>query len=405
MRILQLSALYPPHIVGGAERSVEQLSRELVALGHTVGAACLAKEGQPKEDIDGVTVYRMYHNNDFWLEDSASHSRAEVRWAKIKQQWNWKIEKAFGEVLDDFKPDVVNSVSMVDLSTLVWYAAKKRRVPIVHTLCDYDLLCSNSAMFRNGAPCRHRHLGCRVTKLYNNLTRNMVDAVASVGTVILQTHLDYGFFRNLPANRRRVIFYSCSVERDPSRIGVAPGRADAGLTFGYLGRINVEKGVGTLIDALKRLDTGGWRCKIAGVSLDGSAERFKAQAAGLPVEFVGWTSPDQFLREIDVLVVPSYWAEPSPRTIFEAYAMDVPVLGARSGGIPELVGDSNGDWLFTPGDDQDLALKLTGILRRGRSALPTAEQFQDVVEQSKVRRVAENYLEIYQEVVRLGGSR
>ena len=42
MRILHLSSLYPPHIVGGCERSVEHLAEELVAMGHTVGAACIA---------------------------------------------------------------------------------------------------------------------------------------------------------------------------------------------------------------------------------------------------------------------------------------------------------------------------------------------------------------------------
>ena len=48
MRILHLSSLYPPHIVGGAERSVEHLAEELVAMGHDVGAACIAREPSPR---------------------------------------------------------------------------------------------------------------------------------------------------------------------------------------------------------------------------------------------------------------------------------------------------------------------------------------------------------------------
>ena len=48
MRILHLSSLYPPHIVGGCERSVEHLAEELVAMGHTVGAACIERQAEAK---------------------------------------------------------------------------------------------------------------------------------------------------------------------------------------------------------------------------------------------------------------------------------------------------------------------------------------------------------------------
>ena len=40
-RILHLSMLYPPHIMGGAEKSVALLSEALVAQGHAVAASCI----------------------------------------------------------------------------------------------------------------------------------------------------------------------------------------------------------------------------------------------------------------------------------------------------------------------------------------------------------------------------
>ena len=39
-RILHLSMLYPPHIMGGAERSVALLAEAQVRAGHEVAAAC-----------------------------------------------------------------------------------------------------------------------------------------------------------------------------------------------------------------------------------------------------------------------------------------------------------------------------------------------------------------------------
>ncbi len=59
--------------------------------------------GGTKTVINGVTVYRMFHNNDFWIEDGAGHSSHERRMQKIKQQWNFNVERQFEQVLDDFK--------------------------------------------------------------------------------------------------------------------------------------------------------------------------------------------------------------------------------------------------------------------------------------------------------------
>ncbi|MFV3517473.1 hypothetical protein ACNJD8_22950, partial [Mycobacterium tuberculosis] len=68
-RILHLSSLYPPHIVGGAERSVSMLAEAQAAAGWDVAAACLTPGEAVEEHRNGVAVFRMPHGNDFWLED------------------------------------------------------------------------------------------------------------------------------------------------------------------------------------------------------------------------------------------------------------------------------------------------------------------------------------------------
>jgi glycosyltransferase involved in cell wall biosynthesis len=399
MRILHLSSLYPPHIVGGAERSVEHLAEELVAMGHEVGAACIEREGESKTTRNGVSVYRMPYSNDFWIEDWPQHSRYERAWQKMKQQWNTRIEAEFAKVLDDFKPDILNTHSLLDISTLVWRPAKQRNIPIVHTVCEYDLICGNAAMFKNGKPCTSWHLGCRAVNFTKQFTNRWTDALVTVGTEIMKTHVDHGLFTHLPPDRRRVIFYSCTVPDGDPVARRKIDRTGRPMTFGYLGRINVEKGVGTMIDAFRRIGPKNWRCLIAGQAMDDSIERFKAQSEGLPIEFVGWAKPKEFLEEIDILIVPSFWAEPSPRTVYEAYAMGVPVIGASSGGIPELIGEDNHEWLFEPGNDADLAEKIGNVLTRDRATLPNESSFKHVIDESTSQRVAEKYLALYKELL------
>lgn len=396
MRILHLSTLYPPHVVGGAERSVELLAESQLALGHTVAAACIERQAEPPEVRNGVSVYRMAHNNLFWLEDWPQHMRFSRTWQKLAQQWNFGIAEQFGAVIDHFKPDVVHTHSMVDISTLVWRAANRRNVPIVHTLRDYDMMCGNAAMFRRGKPCEKWHLNCKAVTFTKGINARLVSGLAGVGAEIIKTHVDAGLFGHLQPSMRRPIWNAAVVEGSDAAKRRLIERSGP-MTFGYLGRINEEKGINTLIDAFRMLPRDDYRVVIAGKAMD-SLDPFVARAEGLPITFAGWMAAKDLFEAIDVLIVPSFWAEPLPRTILESYAMGVPVIGAKSGGIPELVGYDNHDWLFEPGNHTALAERIGRVLAGGRDSLPGSEAFDHVLKETKPEIVAQKYVQFYQDV-------
>jgi glycosyltransferase involved in cell wall biosynthesis len=394
MRILHLSMLYPPHILGGAERSVAMLAEAQAALGHQVAAACTTPGAFVREQRNGVSVFRMPHETSFWAEEWPQHGKLQRGWRKFAQQFNYRLGAHFGRVIDEFAPDVVHTHSMVDVSTTVWQAAADRNRPIVHTLRDYDLLCADGSMWHDGGPCGVK---CKVMTFAKVGRHRMTDGVAAVGRETLDIHLRAGFFGHLPADRQRVIWNAAVVEgagEDYAR----PRRDGQPFTFGYLGRINEEKGVGTLIDAARELPPGDWRIVIAGKA-NNAIEPFVARAAGLPIAFPGFIDPRAFFESIDVMVAPSIWAEPLPRTILESYAMGVPAIGARSGGIPDLIGHGNADWLFTPGDAADLATRMRHALDLGRPRLPGRAAFDHVLRETRPEIVAARYLDFYRDVL------
>lgn len=397
MRILHLSSLYPPHIVGGAERSVELIAETQASLGHVVAAACIEREAEPKVDRHGVQVYRMPHENEFWLEDWPKHSKPARIWQKVKQQWNFAIEKRFGEVIDDFQPDIVHTHSLVDISPLVWRAASQRKLPIVHTLRDYALTCANAAMFRRGANCERLHIKCTAMTGVSRLLQGSVGSVVGVGAEILDRHVEMGYFHHVPKDRRQVIWNPAVVK------GAGPGyrrpeRTTDDLVIGYLGRINIEKGVGTLLRACGKLPKTGWRLRVAGEAVAGLDE-FQTLAGDMPIDFLGFVPPKEFFDSIDVLVVPSIWPEPLPRTILESYAMGVPALGSRSGGIPDLIGHHNDAWLFEPDNAEMLASRLSALIAAPRESLPGTEDFRHVLEQTTPAIVAEKYQQLYEQTI------
>lgn len=397
MRILHVSMLYPPMIIGGAEKSVALLSEALVAEGHVVASACITPNAASTETRNGVRVYRMPHETDFWPEEWPQHSVVERGWRRFKQQFNYALEQHFDKVIEDFKPDIINTHSLVDVSTRVWEAAAKRNIPIVHTLRDYDLACGNAAMFKDGHRCTSRHLKCKIFTYKKYQHHKHVRAVVGVGSEILQSHVNMGYFGQVPKPQRRVIWNAAVVDGIDAAYQ-KPNLEGQPFTFGYLGRINIEKGVGTLIEAAKLLPKQGWKIIIAGKSVPGD-ESMEKLAEGLPIAFAGFIQPKDFFDKIDVMIAPSIWPEPLPRTILESYAAGVGALGSKSGGIPDLIGSDNTDWLFEPGNAVELAQKMLALMTKGRPSLPSRLDFEHVLVETTPKVVATRYLDLYRTVL------
>jgi glycogen(starch) synthase len=149
----------------------------------------------------------------------------------------------------------------------------------------------------------------------------------------------------------------------------------------FAGRLEREKGVQTLLDALPilRRTVPDVRAVVMGV---GSAEawlRERARDRGISalVRFTGWV-PEADLRATvaaaDAAVVPSLY-EPFGFVALEAMVLGAPVVVARTGGLAEIVEAGRTGWTFEPGDPQSLADELAAVLdnraeahRRARSA-------------------------------------
>ena len=72
------------------------------------------------------------------------------------------------------------------------------------------------------------------------------------------------------------------------------------------------------------------------------------------------------------LVLPSEWYENAPISVLEAYALGRPVIGARIGGIPEMIREGETGIMAASGDYASLANALsamTSLGSTGRTAM------------------------------------
>lgn len=175
--------------------------------------------------------------------------------------------------------------------------------------------------------------------------------------------------------------------RDPAlRAELGAGPDD--VLVGILGRIDIDKGIGVLVDALAGLADPRVRLVVVGAAYsEGEAyERqvrsHAAEVLGDRVRFVGRRSDTPaILRSLDVLVNASR-AEPFGLSVLEAQASGTAVVGSAAGGIPEFVEDGRTGLLAPHGDIAALRSALARLAddpglrdRLGRAGLEQAPRF------------------------------
>jgi spore coat protein SA len=175
------------------------------------------------------------------------------------------------------------------------------------------------------------------------------------------------------------------------------GLADEPVVL-YAGKIRESKGVGLLLESMKRV----WdRHPLAALALVGGTEfgrgrlhretpffkQFREQAARASgrVIFTGFVPHENMALTYllgDIFVAPSQKEEGMPMVLLEASACGLPLVATRLGGIPEVVQEGqNGLLLDRPQDPEELAEKIITLIenpdfsrRLGRQAWERAQE-------------------------------
>ncbi len=249
-----------------------------------------------------------------------------------------------------FAPDLIHAVNPVALGLKAFTSAYRLRVPLV---ASYHA--------QLAAYTRRYHLSllegtawAYLRGLHNRAQLNLCTSHPMEKELQLR-----GF--------RHVALWEPGVDADlfrPDR-GTADWRAR--LTGGHpdatiilsVGRLATEKHLDALALALPQLEG----CHVSLVGAGPAEERLRAAFAGLPATFVGplyGTDLAAAYASADIFAFPST-TETLGLVALEAMAAGLPVVGARSGGIPDLVTDGETGLLFDPDTAEDLARQL-GVL-------------------------------------------
>ena len=320
MRLLLVNAHGSDLAAGGAERYVSELASGFERRGDT--AFVLSAFPSRVRGFGRRTF--VLHATD-WRDDKRR---------RIKNHLGDLLSKPSGRLRDAVRtinPDLVHTNNLPGLSTAIWEVCRRLRIPVVHTIHDYYLLCPRVTLARrDGTSC------CAHATFCKTRTARLMRWSAGVGDVItVSDHVrrrHAGLFEGARFHVVRIPVTPRSNERF-----TAPRKPPK--TIGYLGVLETAKGIEHLVEAAPALADLGYVVQIAG---DGRLRDLVEEAALRGQvryhERVHGDEKARFIESTDLAVVPSRWEEPGgpPYSIAEWLAAGRPVIASRRGGLAEL---------------------------------------------------------------------
>ena len=443
MRILLVNKYF--YRKGGAETYFFALAEGLKALGHEVAFFSMQ---HPNNEPSYWSKYFVSEKD--YVGDISAFKKVQEASTLI---YSFEAKHKFEALLEEFKPDIIhmnNVHRQLTLSILDAPYLKKHHVPVVYTAHDYILLCPAYTMV-NG---RGEVCDACLDRRFMHATKNVCvkgsrakSALATMEAEFLKLHHSY--------DKIDLIIAPSKFMKDKLDEGGFAGKTvamqnfltDSQMTMGahvanthkfedaqvgarpyflFFGRLSKEKGILTLVKAFLQATgfVGGndivrnndrdaqvlpdvWDLHIVGEGPERSAIEQLIVSAGPQVasriHLLGYKSGEDLQREVGnarFTVLSSEWRENMPYSGLESLAAQTPIIGARIGGIPELVEEGRTGFTFEPSSANDLMNKLLRGARLNEDDYAAMQQRCDEYigtccrQKTYVEQLEQNYLDL-----------
>lgn len=339
----------------------------------------------------------------------AKHSIASQLKIAGRLLYSFEARKRISKLLDKYSVDIAHLHNIYHhISPSILYELKKKKIPVVMTLHDYKMACASYSMLLHGKPCEaccggryynaiknrcvkvslHKsilstlemYLHHKIFDIYDN-----VDIFISPSRFLKDTLLRMGF-------KKEIIYLPNFIDIHKFRGFNAEAkneRVEKKKSIVYFGRLSLEKGLWTLLETAKRLSNKNKHInveiKIIGDGPIREELQEKVKVEGInKVKLLGYMRGEALFQEVAksmAAVLPSEWYENNPMSVIEAFAMGIPVIAARIGGIPELIKENETGLTFEPGNALDLSAKIEYLLNNPDKAAKIGRNARTFVEQ------------------------
>jgi glycosyltransferase involved in cell wall biosynthesis len=358
MKVLLINACHFHR--GGSERVYFNTANLLTAHGHDV---FFFSTSDPQNEPNEFERYFVPNGNfrEFSLLKKIVRTPSYL--------FNTRACVNLGKLIDDLKPDVAHvHIFYAGLSVSVLRTLKKHKIPVVHTVHDYRLLCPvNTFIDKTDSICEL----CKDKHFYHCLKKRcsegkflqsaMVTLEAYFWKYFMSplNYIDHNIFVSKFSQNKHFEFDEKYKKKNTQLYNFTnfvfqDDLVIKGEYYLYFGRLSSEKGIKTLLSVFS--GNPRYQLKIAGT---GPLKSVVEEVTGSNpnIEYVGYKSGSELealIMKSSFVVLPSECYENNPLTIVEAYNFGKPVIGADIAGIPELIKHGENGFLFESKNPQSL---------------------------------------------------
>lgn len=364
MKILVLSNLYPPNIVGGYERLCADVASALAAAGHAV-AVLTSDYGEVKIFDDTLPVLRELH----LLADDTDIYRAFETTPEMRAEIQACNDAALRAAIETVAPDVIFAWNLFFLGDSMMEVLKQASPPTVFFLTDNWLIAADAPDRISEFFHSHVHGGVPFDALKPHEVDRVVPHAAIFGAEFMRrlyTFCGYAFARS------QVIHNGVMLPRIKPLCDRRRLVADGELRLLFAGRMVDLKGPQDAVAALPLIQQALPELKVRLTLLGDRRDRAFAATLDAAIAQSGLSDrirfeppigetdlPDLFDRH-DVYLFPSRY-EPFALTLIHALAAGVPVVASNAGGNSEIVLDGRTGVTFPLGDPMSLAAHVVKL--------------------------------------------
>lgn len=355
-----------------------------------------------------VAVFAMQHP-DTMLTPWNRYFPSEVRFTKSLKTFETllrpfrsrEVVRNFNALLDVFKPDIVHLNNIhSQLSPVIAEIAHDRGIKVFWTLHDYKLLCPRYDCLQNGKFICEDCFNDKRSVLKHRCMKNSFSA-----SLLAYLEAVYWSRERLESCIDRFICPSSFLKEKMQQGGFSKGKlynlcnsidldkckgenGEREDYYCFVGRLSHEKGIKSLI---KSAGLNSFKLIVVG---NGILENELKESSSSNVEFVGfkqWQEVKEIVGKARFSVISSECYENNPISVIESLCLGTPVLGARIGGIPELIEDGVNGMTFESRNVDDLADKI-------KMMFDASFDYQAIAENARKRFDAENYYQRLMEI-------
>ena len=292
---------------------------------------------------------------------------------RLNSLYNISAKRQFQKVLKKIQPDLVHVHITTELSLSILSLLRKYNIPYVLTVHDAQFVCPVMGNHGYCLDCNQSILNCIKKKcsrnnifpsiylaikfyIYKKMLKKYPPKKIICPSIALKDYINKTRFAN------NIEFVCIPNSLDETFNNVKASYFNKNY-FLFVGALNDSKGVGVLLEAIKKLPNN-INFHFVG---EGKQEEYYKQFAKENkldnVKFLGKMNRQELISEYQnciAVITPSIWFEIFGMINIEAFACGKPVIASKTGGIAEIIDDNINGLLFEPGNVQAL---VTCILK------------------------------------------